>query len=236
MLVQELLEDFSIPDQEFESFFNFYNDKYQEYGNEVYDDLRVRLTHLKYFLENNWWNNRLYFLWKYYENYQQIIDLGFSIPYLPLRLKSLDKLDAIPRLLYVDKNDTSRKVANNLLKRLDVTAQFVVGDLEDDLTWQQIQKNTKKTEKKLFCIFETIEHLNDPAIFWKFLSKYYNRNDIVLSLPIGDKVPSHHLSFSFKQEVSSYLDQYLEIKESKIFSGKEYGSSYSIYTAFGSIR
>lgn len=228
------LESLSIGEKSFTDFFDFYNNDFNHYGNEVYEDIRSRLTHLKYFLENSWWNNRFHFLWIYFARYSQIVDLGFSVPYLPLHLNQENKLKETPQLLYVDGNDTSKKLAQNILTELGIKAQFVIGDLENDTTWNSIEENLTR-EKVLFTSFETIEHLNNPEKFWKHL-KNHAGSDMIISLPIGPKIPSHQSFFENKEQVYSYISQYLEIKEKKIFDGKDHGSNYSIYTCLGIIK
>ena len=233
LTIEQLLKDFAIEQSDFESFFNFYNNDFKEYGNEIYNDFKVRLVHLKYFLENSWWNNRFHFLWKYYKNYEQVIDLGFSVPYLPIHLYKLGKLNELPKMLYVDGNETSKKLADNILGKLNIRAKFVTGDLLDKSTWKSIDSDLTN-DSKLFCLFETIEHLNDPTEFWGHIGKY-NGSDMTLSLPIGFKIPSHNHSFQNEKEAINYIQQYLELKESKVFDGKVNGSEYRIFTALGSI-
>lgn len=228
------LKDVSIDEKSFDGFFSFYNDEYDKYGNEVYEDVRSRLTHLKYFLENSWWNSRFHFLWKYFKRYSQIVDLGFSVPYLPLHLNQEKRLGEAPQLLYVDGNDTSQRLAQIILTGLEVQAQFIVGDLENSVTWNSINKSLV-SGKTLFTSFETIEHLKNPERFWRQL-KNHAGSDMILSLPIGPQIPSHRSFFENEEQVRSYISHYLEIKEEKIFDGKDYGSNYSIYTCIGVIK
>lgn len=231
--IEQQLRDFSINQLDFDSFFNFYNNEFKEYGNEVYADFKVRLVHLKYFLENNWWNNRFLFLWKYYKNYAQIIDLGFSIPYLPIHLHKLKSINRLPKIVYVDGNETSKKLADNILKKTGGSANFIIGDLLDESVWDKINSELSD-ESKLFCSFETIEHLNKPEEFWRLIGKYKG-SDMVLSLPIGPKIPTHNIFFMNDDATKHYVGQYLKIKESKVFDGKTQGSDYRIFTAFGTI-
>lgn len=233
LTIEKLLKDFAIEQSDFESFFNFYNNDFKEYGNEVYKDFKVRLVHLKYFLENSWWNHRFHFLWKYYKNYEQVIDLGFSVPYLPIHLYELEKLNELPKTLYVDGNETSKKLADNILGTLNIRAKFVIGDLLDESTWKTIDSDLTDGNK-LFCSFETIEHLDDPTEFWRHIGKY-SGSDMTLSLPIGPKIPSHNLTFQNEKEAINYIQQYLELKESKVFNGKVNGSEYNLFTALGCI-
>lgn len=230
----EYLDKLSIEKDSFDNFFSFYNNQYSEYGNEVYEDVRSRLTHLKYFLECSWWNNRFHFLFKYFDRYSQIIDLGFSVPYLPLYLEQKGMLNKVPELLYVDGNDSSEKLAQIILTKLGVKASFVTGDLEDSFAWKDIE-NKLSSGKKLFTSFETIEHLDYPEKFWNNV-KNYSGSDMILSLPIGPKIPSHATAFLNVTQIRSYLKQYLDIREEKIFSGKEHNSDYEIYTCLAIIK
>lgn len=231
---EEYLDKLSIEKESFGDFFSFYNNQFSEYGNEVYEDIRSRLTHLKYFLENSWWNNRFHFLFRDFNKYSQIIDLGFSVPYLPLRLHKEGVLNNVPKLLYVDGNDTSKKLAKIILTKLGISADFVVGDLQDMSTWENIQ-NCILPSQKVFVSFETIEHLDQPEKFWNNL-KTFSGSDMILSLPIGPKIPSHATSFENANEVKRYLEPYLAIREEKVFSGKEHDSAYEIYTCLAIIK
>ena len=51
---------------------------------------------------------------------------------------------------------------------------------------------------------------------------------MVLSLPIGPKIPSHNIFFINEDTVKNYVEQYLKIKDSKIFDGKTQSSDYNI--------
>lgn len=232
--LEEYLNKLSVQKASFDGFFSFYNNQFSEYGNEVYDDIRSRLVHLKYFLENSWWNSRFHFLFKYFDRYYQVIDLGFSVPYLPLYLESRGILNKVPKLIYVDGNDTSEKLAKIILTQLGVSADFIVGDLQELSIWKEIQRLISPN-KKLFTSFETIEHLEHPEKFWGNV-KIFAGSDIILSLPIGPKIPSHATSFKSIDEVERYLEPYLTIKEERVFSGKEHDSVYEIYTCLGNIN
>lgn len=231
--LKTFLKDLSIKKDSFEAFFEFYNNNYNEYDNTVYKDIRSRLTHLKYFLDNSWWNNRFYFLFKKYNGYSQIIDLGFSIPYLPIYLHTRNKIRITQDLLYVDNNDSSKVFSEIILKKLSLKASFIIGNLEDTETWKLIGKNIKDNNI-LFTSFETIEHLSHPEKFWDNLKKYKG-TDIIISLPIGPKIPSHTSAFEDKEIVKTYLKPRIYIKQEKVFEGKDFNSNYTIYTCYGTL-
>ncbi len=233
-LIAITLSKLGISEGELRQYSEYYNGNYSSYGNEVYEDMRVRLVHLENFLQENWWNNRFHFLWKSFRNYEQIIDIGFSVPYLPLKLAQEDSLSLLPKMIYVDTNETSKKLAEVILDTLGVSGEFVVGSATEENTWNDIEKLTIPG-KKLFTAFETIEHFEHPELFWKELSRFKG-NDLTLSLPIGEKIPSHHSVFMTEAEVTKYLEQYLDITEIHVFDGKDAGSNYKIYTAIGNIK
>ncbi len=231
---KNLLDRFSVREADFEAFSSFYTGDYENYDNKVYDDLKVCLVHLREFLNDSWWNNRFHFLWKYFSRYEQIIDLGFSVPYLPVRLALQNQLSELPSLLYVENNPYSEKFAREILELLGASASFVTGNLEEKNTWENIAKYTREG-KKLFSAFEVIEHLNNREVFWVNLQSF-SGSDMMLSLPIGPKIPSHHLALSRAAEAEKYVSQYLEVAEKTIFDGSSQGSKFSIFTAVGAIK
>lgn len=233
-ILNTTLNKLGISPEELRAFSRHYNDDYQAYGNEIYEDIKVRLVHLDNFLKDNWWNNRFHFLWRDFSKYVQIIDFGFSVPYLPVKLALENKLSILPRLLYVDKNDTSMKMSEIILNSIGSGATYVTGNVLDNKVWTEIDEKILEG-KKLFTAFETIEHYDNPEQFWKELHKYKSE-DLILSLPIGEEIPSHHLVFSNQEEVNKYLSEYVNIKEYRVFNGKEAGSNYKIYTAICEIK
>lgn len=231
-LINLTLDKLNISHKELEDFSNYYNNDYSAYGNEVYEDIKVRLVHLDNFLKENWWNNRFYFLFRDFCKYEEIVDIGFSVPYLPIYLSRRNRIQELPRLVYVDGNETSKKLATIILDMLGIKARFVVGDAQNQNTWNDIKEVTLYG-KRLFTAFETIEHFEKPELFWKELANY-NGDILILSLPIGKKIPSHHSVFSDEVEVTNYLEKYLNISEMKVFSSAEI--DYKIYTAIGTIK
>lgn len=232
--LKNLLDRFSISEAQFNAFSSFYTDDYENYGNQVYDDLKVCLVHLREFLNDSWWNNRFHFLWKYFNRYEQIIDIGYSVPYLPIRLALQNRLAELPALLYVESNPHAEKLARAVLEQLGISAEFLLGNLEEENVWQHIEQHSIEG-KKLFSAFEVIEHLNEPEKFWVHL-KTFHGSTMILSLPIGPKIPSHHLVFNNAEEVETYLSQYLNVTESKVFDGAKQGSKFSIFTAVGTVK
>ncbi len=219
--------------EDFKKFSDYYNGDYGAYGNEVYEDIKVRLVHLDNFLRENFWNHRFFYLWRDYCKFDQIIDIGFSVPYLPIYLNNIDKIGQMPKLLYVDINETSKQVAEIILEHCGNSADFVTGDVNNPTTWREINKYLS-TKNKLFTAFETIEHFEHPEIFWNEIGRLKGSR-LILSLPIGEKIPSHHLVFLSETEVRDYLNKYLDITESMVFEDA-FASKYKIYTAIGTIK
>ena len=59
---------------------------------------------------------------------------------------------------------------------------------------------------------------------------------MIISLPIGPKIPSHQSDFKNKEGVVKYISQYLNINDEMVFDGARHGSDYSIYTCIGVIK
>lgn len=246
-LLQDLCSDLGIEKEEFGVFLMHYDTGFESYGNEIYDDIKSRLVHLFYFLNKSWWNGRLEHLFSYYSNYDEVIDIGFSVPYLPLRAwqQSLEsgKLSRLPHLLYVDLNDTSERLANMILPRIGASADFVTGNVELEDTWKRIaakistQENAKEGSlKKLFCAFETVEHMEHPEKFWQNLSREHKGSDMALSLPVGPGIPSHHLVHEDLGSALAYARRYVDIREYKLISPPpDVQSNFNIFICIGAI-
>ena len=47
-------------------------------------------------------------------------------------------INELPRIVYVDGNETSKKLAANILEKLGASVDFVVGNLLSESTWDEI--------------------------------------------------------------------------------------------------
>lgn len=116
-------------------------------------------------------------------------------------------------------------------------AQFIKGDIEDKETWSKIA-SVSKGRVLLVCI-EVLEHLDNPHNFWKN-AKALNPSQVIVSLPIGLKIPSHNSSFENKSGAVKYLEKYLKIKELQLIKpfikSERNIDEYSILIAMGELR
>ncbi len=227
------------------SFAAYYDAEFASYGNEVYGDIRSRLVHLLYFLNGSWWNGRFEYLFRDWPQYMQIVDLGFSAPYLPLHIWQEGPADPsrrLPRMIYVDLNDTSQRMSKILLSEMEKApgadrhvVDYAVGSLEEADTWKKISEYAGQSGKRLFCAFETIEHLEHPEAFWQHISQYAGE-DMIISLPIGPAIPSHHLVFEDAEAALSYVREHIDISEFKVIvPPPDVKSDFSLFVCKGKI-
>ncbi|HJN85180.1 MAG TPA: hypothetical protein QF873_02590 [Patescibacteria group bacterium] len=209
-LFSDLLQTFDMTPDSYNKYEKFYNSDFSAYGNEVYADIQTRLVHLRNFWnEDNWFNQRLRPLFDLYQNYDQIIDYGYSLPYLHLYLADRDELNRAPECIYIDSERSSETVTKAILYHLDTTAHIVIGDIQIPDVFEEISKITQRNTKRLHVALETIEHLTEPEAFWKQLQRFIG-DDILISLPIGPKIPSHELVFEDTKQIEAYLSPYIK--------------------------
>ena len=210
------MKKFKISDEEFEKHKEYYNNNFDKYDNDVYNDVKTRLVHLKNFSEKkNWFNKRYNLLFKKYQSFDSIVEIGFGLPYLPLKIKNITSKN----LVYADKYDSAIEVSKEILKSLGLNADFIKGNAEDYTLWSNIEKKCKGNV--LLVGIEAVEHLNSPDSFWRN-AKSINPSKLIISLPIGPKIPSHNLYFKNIKEALEYLGRYMIIEEREIIklSGK----------------
>lgn len=228
---KKIIQKLNITEVEFLQFKLFYNECYLLYGNEIYDDIQTKIVHVENYLDNSWWNNRFYYLKRKHRDFDKIVDLGFSIPYL--YFGSLQSLISISekQIVLVD-NLCSIEFARLLVsQRTYPLLRFVQGDITKSNTWKRIGRYDDSS-KLLFTAFEVIEHLKYDHIFWNHIKKHVNAS-LILSIPIGPKIPAHYKEFKTETEVILYLQQYVKIKHFRIFKNKN--SLFRIFTAITTI-
>ncbi|GEM_PF-3784937 len=208
-LLTQLMKKFQISKEEFEKHKEYYNNHFEEYNNEIYQDLKTRLVHLSNFFEKNWFNKRYNLLLQKYYLFDCIVEIGFGLPYLPLKIKK----NKLPTLIYSDIYESAINVSKEILKNIGKSADFIKGDIEKEKTWRLIKE--KINGKTLLVCIEVLEHLKKQNYFFENAKKL-NPSKIIISLPIGPKIPSHHSFFQTEKEARNYLQDYMIIEEENI--------------------
>jgi hypothetical protein len=145
-----LLEKFEISRDEVLSHQEFYNNHFQEYENEVYEDVKTRLVHLLNFWQDGFWfNERFSLLFKHFSEYEAIVDFGYGLPYLSLRLAESDQSSAVPRQVFVDKYQSAETVSREILGYLGQKAQFITETIESPKVFEKLSQ-LNLPAKKLF--------------------------------------------------------------------------------------
>ncbi|MBN2585649.1 hypothetical protein JXA59_03340 [Patescibacteria group bacterium] len=237
-LLDYLLGKFSVTENQLKQHRLFYNNHFNEYGNEVYEDVKTRLVHLQNFWDDSlWFNQRYDLLFKKYQDFDQIIELGFSLPYLYLQ-DDVSGLKNKP-LLLVDHYDSAIQVAKEIVDYLKVSnVQLIKSDIQSKEGWNDIQ-NKIIDGKRLFVAVETIEHLDQPELFWENIHRFVG-DKIILSLPIGPAIPSHNLAMKDDQEALEYLEQYIDVAERQFISPSDKRGEglddYKVLIVFGAVK
>lgn len=94
-LLNRLLNKFKISKKDFEDHKSHYNLNFDKYGNEIYEDVKTRIVHLSNFSEDNWFNRRYELLFKESLNFDSVVEVGFSLPYLLLISKKRSKSNCL---------------------------------------------------------------------------------------------------------------------------------------------
>ena len=100
------------------------------------------------------------------------------------------------------------KKINLISKLINFNATYIVGDISKTDIWKKIN-NLATFKNKLFTAFEVIEHVHNDELFWSSIRNYHH-DILILSLPIGDKIPSHIRYFKSLSEVKNYLKKSFE--------------------------
>jgi hypothetical protein len=206
------MKKFKISEEAFKKHKKYYNNQFDKYDNEIYQDIKTRLVHLDNFSERNWFNKRYNLLFKKYPLFDYIVEVGFGLPYLYLRTEK-ERLNELPSLIYVDIYESALKVSKEIIKNLGRNADFIKGDIEEEETWDLIKE--KINGKTLLVGIEVLEHLKNPNYFWENAKKL-NPSKIIISLPIGPKISSHHSFFLTEKKARDYLEKYIIIEDENI--------------------
>jgi len=238
-LFKHLLNKLGITQEDVDNHRDFYNNNFDKYENDVYLDPKTRLVHLLNFWEENlWFNERFTLLFKHFNKYEVIIDFGYGLPYLAILLAEQNKLASLPQQVFIDKYQSAEDVSKEILSYLNLDAVFITKSIESREAFEELKKQNLP-EKKLFVALETIEHLDNPEEFWNNL-KSFSGSDIIISLPVGPKIPSHTLFYKNVEEVREYLSQYLEIKEEHIAQPQQMDGrgldDYKAFSCLGTIK
>lgn len=152
--------------------------------------------------------------------FDQIVELGFGLPYLHLYLAERGELDKMPSTVLVDYYASAVDVSREIMKYLGVENTNVFqSDIQDPKAWDMI-RSSYIDGRRLFVAIEIIEHLKTPEAFWKGI-KRFSGDDIILSLPVGPAIPSHQLVLSTIEEAEEYVEKYVDITEKRILTPDE---------------
>ena len=216
--------------QHVQAFVDYYNRDFSAYGDEVYADVRSRIAHWVNFQNGGWFADRLNIFLNRVEHLQAhslaVVDLGFSVPYAYSRANIASSRQT--RFLFVDKEASTLQFYNALVENqgqlfrtpLDT---LLLADIETPRGADRVAAAAKGSlingtppDNLLILCSEVIEHLRKPDRAWQLMRKlvttfHGTRHEIHLTLPIGQIIPSHTMSFETADSAKAYVDRHMNV-------------------------
>lgn len=194
---------------------DFYNADFSGYGNEVYKEVSSRAAHWLNFQHQDWFSKRLSYYLDNYGDYDLVIDLGYSVPYVYARP---DIAWSTTSFLFVDKYASSWEFHEVIQRLLGVDRphdEILIGDIEERSTLDQIVSAIDSIDSKSILVVgsEVVEHLREPDCFWSIvgdLAARAKKLDCFVTLPIGHQIPSHTMQFLSCKEAMIYINRYID--------------------------
>lgn len=204
-----------------------YNRDYTQYGNEVYEKITTRVAHWWNYESQNWFAQRVNICLDklHYMSNSIFLDIGFSIPYLLADRRFINRSDI--HSLLVDRHENVVQFYHAITELCSSHRQkhdtILVADIDREVERGKIRNSVLKlsegieTGSMLVGAMEVIEHLEDDGHFWELLAdiRSISRHNplVYVTLPIGQKIPSHNLSFGSEADVIEYLSDRMNLHE-----------------------
>jgi hypothetical protein len=185
------------------------------YENEIYESLPMRFAlYLHYLLKDSWHQGRQRVILDFVEeiNPKSSIDMGFGAPTRYIKEFILKKKK---KLVLLDLFDSAFEFSGKLFDHLSDSWEKII-------SFKKLDMNTHEYPGDFDCyIFQdSIEHVKDST---KYLSKIAKQSPkeskFILSLPIGEKIPSHTIFWLDDVEAVEWLRKsgLSVIKSEKVF-------------------
>ncbi len=204
-----------------------YNTQFSSYDNAIYSRVSTRLAHWWNYEDQNWFARRidLYLEQLRHDRNVMLVDIGFSVPYLYAVPYFAERTDIAAVL--VDK-ERSAELFYQIITDLASSSRrasdhIVIADIEEDegqFTVVSVLRNAMQLHHPksiLVVASEVVEHLSNTRRFWQLISTMGMMTRIPLllyiTLPIGDKIPSHTVSFATEGDALSMISQWIEIRK-----------------------
>lgn len=230
-LLANFCAKFNIPQQNALQQVDFYNFQYKSYGNEIYELPSTRLAHWwNYEEEESWFGKRIDLYLDRFEILSDVllIDVGFSIPYLSTRHSLLGRTDV--SAILVDNKQSAADFYELIKQQIPSPRasndELIIADIEDADSQKQIVDAARRTivergiRHVIIAASEVVEHLSDPATFWRFASSLTHavttETTVYVTLPVADAIPSHSLVFEEEVPAMTYLLKSFVLDEARI--------------------
>lgn len=201
------------------NFVDYYFADMHDYDNEIYKENASRVAHWIGFAKDDWFSRRINLFLHEAKHAAACVDLGFSIPY------AYEHPSEFPntQFLFVDKEESSRVVYDALVKHFSLQARaamdsVVIADIEKNSHHSRVVEGFNKIEmnrdgKLLIVASEVIEHLKNQkaciSLIRSLIDNWKGKHEIFITLPIGEKIPSHEYAFRNEDEAYDFTSSWL---------------------------
>ena len=183
--------------------FLFYDCHIFDYGNEIYDNLPIRFVQYIHSRSESSWHVEKAAIVEghvFASEYDRILDIGFGIPSRYVRTAIASKSYG-GRITLADKEESALAFARTLLRFTSSDWQANI-----DLKIMNLDRLQLTEQFDLYLLLDSIEHAQNPsASFRQIVSSAPNSATFLLSLPIGNGVPVHHIHWKSREEAEDWV-------------------------------
>ncbi|MBW2997691.1 hypothetical protein KY349_05100 [Candidatus Woesearchaeota archaeon] len=201
---EHILKKLDLSEKEVVQAFVDYNMDVYAYENEVYESTAMRVVlHVHNLLKGSWHQDRQDAVLDMLEglDIKTAVDIGFGVPtkYVINKVLKENKI----RLTLVDMYDSAFKFSEVLLDFINKSWRDVISFKKSDM-----DSNEFVGEFDAYLFQDSIEHTKDPTAYLKKTVGLAPSNaKFILSLPIGPKVPAHHIAWEDNNHAETWLKE-----------------------------
>lgn len=206
-IFSELKKSFGITNDSIVNMYNFYDADVYGYGNEVYDNLPIRFVQYLHARKyGSWHQDKNKFTSFWLSDYWpcNIADIGFGIPHSYI-LNRICDLDPNASILLAEKFPCAINFAKELIRIYSSKVQTV------KIEYIKFDMDTSSFEdlrgKDVYIMLDVLEHALKPEkVLAEVIDISHSNSKFILSLPVGEQVPVHNISWDSKEGIIDWLD------------------------------
>lgn len=201
----ELKKRLGISDQQVYEAYEFYDSDVYGYDNDVYESIPIRFVQYLHARKYGSWHvqkNRLISSWLSECWPCDVVDVGYGIPQSYL----LDRLPFVKegRFTLLEKYNSAKLFGKQIVSIYDqgLSSEVIFRDYDMNLS-----SISEYSGRDVYLYLDSLEHAKEPVKILKETANAVHQNSkIILSLPIGEIVPVHSISWKSSEEIISWLN------------------------------